>query len=397
MGTTKEYGDARLERCRVLMLVPGPLQTVQRAEIWRVIWVLKAFRPGHLGTDYLNVVRSIGRLLGQGFLSKPWPLVKDEDLISLVSAYDPCPGPGVTKVKGHATDADAEQGRFREEDKLGNAEADSTADLGRRHQSEAVMDARRVLLNAQELWYPIVLQKEALLLIPLSGIRAVGGSNGKLTLEFVFLAGLPVPPGFLHGPWIQIQGGCMSGADIAAWPCSVILLCKFTGFLATLHWPAGAEDMGHFGVSYLEDLILFEQWAGHRLLSDNVTRPHVRAHRPITIPSVPVSEGIVIQQGCCFISSLVKAVGKLPGGLGSFLPCQVGSHMSRLRHLGWEQCLHGLTSRPTSVSERFLVFWGTHLVRRRSFWMVPASSVTAPLIFQSVSLMVFTSGDKVDW
>ena len=31
-GTAEEYGDARLERCGALMPVPGPLQTVQRAE-----------------------------------------------------------------------------------------------------------------------------------------------------------------------------------------------------------------------------------------------------------------------------------------------------------------------------------------------------------------------------
>ena len=36
------------------------------------------------------------------------------------------------------------------------------------------------------------------------------------------------------------------------------------------------------------------------------------------------------------------------GGLGRFffLPCGLGSHMSRLRHLGWNQCSHGLSSRP---------------------------------------------------
>ena len=41
-----------------------------------------------------------------------------------------------------------------------------------------------------------------------------------------------------------------------------------------------------------------------------------------------------------------RAPTKLPGGLGRFLPCRIGSHMSRLRHLGWNQCSHGLTSRP---------------------------------------------------
>ena len=109
------------------------------------------------------------------------------------------------------------------------------------------------------------------------------------------IASLPSPPGFSGGPWIQVHGGCISGADIAAWPYSVSILIRFTSFLNTLHWPSGSDDLGHFGVSFLELLILFEQWAGHRLLGEKVTRPHVRANRPILIPSVPVSEGIEIR------------------------------------------------------------------------------------------------------
>ena len=64
----------------------------------------------------------------------------------------------VSKVKGHATEADVDQGRVRMEDRLGNAEADTAADLGRRHQSEAVMNTRRALLQARTHWYPIMLQ-----------------------------------------------------------------------------------------------------------------------------------------------------------------------------------------------------------------------------------------------
>ena len=96
----------------------------------------------------------------------------------------------------------------------------------------------------------------------------------------------------------------------------------------------------------MEFLILLEQWAGHRLLNEKVTRPHVRAGCPILLPSVPVSEGIEIRHGCQFISSLVRALAKLPGGLGCFLPCSLGFHMSRLSHILWNQCSHGLTSRP---------------------------------------------------
>ena len=44
---------------------------------------------------------------------------------------------------------------------------------------------------------------------------------------------------------------------------------------------------------------------------------------PFLIPSVPVSEGIEIRHGCQFISSLVRALAKLPGGLGRFLPYEL--------------------------------------------------------------------------
>ena len=33
-GTAEAYGDARLERCRAFLPVPGVMQTVQRAEFW---------------------------------------------------------------------------------------------------------------------------------------------------------------------------------------------------------------------------------------------------------------------------------------------------------------------------------------------------------------------------
>ena len=57
-----------------------------------------------------------------------------------------------------------------------------------------------------------------------------------------------------------------------------------------------------------------------------------------------MSEGIEIRHGCQSISSLVRALAKFPGGLGRFLPCGLGSHTSRLRHLGWNQCSNGWTS-----------------------------------------------------
>ena len=74
----------------------------------------------------------------------------------------------------------------------------------------------------------------------------------------------------------------------------------------------GRLDLRIWGISrisYQEIVILFEQWAGHRLLSEKVTRPHVRALRPISISSVPVSEGIEIGQERRSNSSLVRDLG----------------------------------------------------------------------------------------
>ena len=41
-GTAEECGDARLERCRAFLPVPGVMQTVQRAEFWGAIVALQA-------------------------------------------------------------------------------------------------------------------------------------------------------------------------------------------------------------------------------------------------------------------------------------------------------------------------------------------------------------------
>ena len=94
----EEYGDARLERCRAFMPFPGPLQTVQRAELWGAIIDLQSYWC-HLGIYYLDVARSLGRLLDHGCLAKPLPLVKDGDLIAVAHYMIRTRGQGT--VKGH--------------------------------------------------------------------------------------------------------------------------------------------------------------------------------------------------------------------------------------------------------------------------------------------------------
>ena len=107
----------------------------------------------------LNFARSIGRLLDHDSLVEPLPLVKDGDWIALDRYMIRTWGREtvqVTKVKGHAEDVDVQQGRVRLADQQGNAEADAAADLGRRHQCEVLINARRRLLEARSYWYPIL-------------------------------------------------------------------------------------------------------------------------------------------------------------------------------------------------------------------------------------------------
>ena len=115
-GTAEEYGDARLERCRAFLPVPGVMQTVQRAEFWGAIVVLQAYQP------CLNVARSIGRLLDHDCLVKRLPLIKDGDLIALARYMIRSRGRETVRVtngKGHAEDVDVQQGRVRLVDQQG--------------------------------------------------------------------------------------------------------------------------------------------------------------------------------------------------------------------------------------------------------------------------------------
>ena len=136
------------------------------------------------------MVLSIARLLDHGSLSRPLPLVKDGDLIATVQHMIFAGEPDtvrVTKVKDHATETDVEQDRVGRR----NIEADTAADLGGRHQQEAVVDISRALIKTGGFWYPIVLQLHRFMvaifrvsvvlpLILLSRISVVGLSSLKL-------------------------------------------------------------------------------------------------------------------------------------------------------------------------------------------------------------------------
>ena len=89
----------------------------------------------------------------------------------------------------------------------------------------------------------------------------------------------------------------------------------------------------------------YELWAGERLSLEKAHPRYLRPARPISVSAVPFGPGIEIWRFCRFIAAMMRSLCML-GGLGRFVPCSIGANHCRLRHVGWERCSHGLTSRP---------------------------------------------------
>ena len=169
------------------------------------------------------------------------------------------------------------------------------------------------------------------------------------------VGGIRGPLGIWDGEWVTLAAAPFTADDVGTWPYSVRILVKWVAFLGSLHWPAAGADLGIGGVSFVEMLILYKLWAGERLVLEKVLPRYRRPGRPISVSAVPFGPGIDIWRSCRFIGALVRALCALPGGVGRFMPCDIGANPCRLRHIGWEKCSHGLTSRPReSASEGFL-------------------------------------------
>ena len=363
--------DGAGEACRLYCSVPGPLQTVQRAEIWGVLVALQGCVRMHVGVDNLNVVIHLAGLIAGRHAGRPFPLVNDGDLQDLAQKMIWKRGAdtaAVSKVKGHADEGLVAEGRVRELDRIGNNEADAAADLGRRRVHHVITDARRVYNRACTRWYPVVRDLHRFFIAVARAELNEDGSAGTSLHPLVWAAAanpkrrrvepvvrnfawLPGPPELWTARWYQMPGVRLDEADVDAWPFSVSLLVKVVRFLGTLHWPTGVGDLGIGGVSYLELLILYEIWAGERLVPEVAVPVCRRRGRPILVSAVPVGPGTNIGRSCMFLGSLIRTLRRLPGGLARFLPCGIGAHHCRLRHIGWEKCGHGLTSRPKETSE----------------------------------------------
>ena len=100
--------------------------------------------------------------------------------------------------------------------------------------------------------------------------------------------------------------------------------------------------LGVCGLSYLELLILYEQWAGKRLVLEKAVPSSRRAGRPISVSAVLVGPGNDILRTCRFLGSVLRFLDRLRGSLGRFLPCWIRANHCGVQDVGWDKCGHGL-------------------------------------------------------
>ena len=221
--------DLDQECCRGFRSVPGPLQSVQRAEMWGVIFALQTSRAVHLGVDNLGLVRHVGSLLSGCRGPKPFELVDDGDLLLLIDRMLQQRGLDtvcISKVKGHADDGMVLHGQVRREDKAG---------LGRRRVSPAVIDARRNLSGVCGRWYPVILDLHRFFIAISRTVVNHDGHGGTAPDPLVRSAGslperrrivhavrdrafLPGPPGIWCSEWFHVPAAVICAEDIALWP-----------------------------------------------------------------------------------------------------------------------------------------------------------------------------------
>ena len=72
--------------------------------------------------------------------------------------------------------------------------------------------------------------------------------------------------------------------------------------------------------------------------------------REISVSAVPFGPGTDIFALVGSWEAFFRALRTLPGGFGRFILCDIGANHCRLRHIGWEKCGHGLTSRPRETA-----------------------------------------------
>ena len=160
------------------------------------------------------------------------------------------------------------------------------------------------------------------------------------------------PAGIWDGKWGVVAATHISCQDIELWPHSVSMLVKWVAFLKTLHWPRILESVVSlmWSCSLFMSCGLVRGWFWKRLFLGTAGRvAQFQCWRFLLVQALIFGDlaGLLLRYFVLFV--------RLPGGIRRFVSCDLGADHCRLRHLGWEKCGHGLTSRPReSASEGFL-------------------------------------------
>ena len=85
-------------------------------------------------------------------------------------------------------------------------------------------------------------------------------------------------------------------------------------------------------ISFVELLILYERWAGERLRVETSIPKFSGPGGPSSVSAAPLCPDAVIWKLCPCCGCMLRALRRLSGGLGRFVPGRIGAN-HRLRHL----------------------------------------------------------------
>ena len=118
-------------------------------------------------------------------------------------------------------------------------------------------------------------------------------------------------------------------------------MVKWVSFLGSLHWPVERLDLGVGGISYVELLILYELWAGERLVLEKAHPWYLRPGRPISVSAVPFGPGIHVRERDKMLLRSIMVGGVWNGYLlgkvrGEVVLCRFCGGADGDGHLFWE-------------------------------------------------------------
>ena len=121
----------------------------------------------------------------------------------------------------------------------------------------------------------------------------------------------------------SVPAAVFAAEDEGAWSYSVCLMVKWAAFSGTLHWPSSGADLGVGGVSHVELLLLYELWAGERLVLEKSLPGCRTLGRPNSVSAVPFRPGIDFLRSCRFVGALTRFTVWSVWWIGRFAPCMI--------------------------------------------------------------------------